>query len=188
MRKVITEVYEFKELSNEAKEKAVENYRTIKQEDCCDCSNDILTDSFVDRLEELGFYSCKFQWDCSYCQGDYFSINSSIELDKGFLAVNNLKEYEDILPYIYAICVKENEVYVDLDIEIDDEDLGELFEKLVEKKVDNLKGELQIIVDDLARKFKKEVHEEYEYILSYECIVEDIKNNGGEFEEDGTRA
>jgi len=189
MRTIKINIYEFDELSNEAKEKAIEKERELKQEGWYyDDSNDCLTEDFNERLKELGFDDIKLTWDCSYGQGDYFYIEAGIDLNDKFLEKHKLTAYKELLPHIYACSVKDNEVYVDLDIEIDDEDLGELFEKLVEKKVDNFKEELQMIIDDLSKKFKKEAYEEYEYRLSDECIVEDMENNGGEFEEDGTRA
>jgi hypothetical protein len=71
MREIITKVYKFEELSQDAKEVAIEQYRN-EDHVYLDCFND----DAVEQIEKAGFYGdIDLQYSLHYCQGDGLSFS-----------------------------------------------------------------------------------------------------------------
>jgi len=67
MKEKIIKVYEFKELSEEIKEKVLAKHRNINTDfnNCLDCENEY----WKEKIEEKGFTDVDIFYDVSYCQG-----------------------------------------------------------------------------------------------------------------------
>lgn len=70
-----TKVYSFGELSDDAKQTAIENYRRTNESDWS-FETECLTDYFVERAEAAGFENPRFQWRLSCSQGDGVSFSA----------------------------------------------------------------------------------------------------------------
>lgn len=190
MRIVETKVFSFDELSEEAKQTAIQWYRESLQED-------VLTDfneTCQDRAEQLGFWECEFQWSLNYCQGDglSFSANDYINLEYLYnkvlgegkertaelLAINTTKEIKgNTGRYCYA---RKNdiELYIENHTSTINTD-----------RIDEVCNEVQTLLQDiymnLCKELEKDGYAEIEYQNSDEAIIANIIANEYEFTEDG---
>ena len=192
MRTVRTKVYTFNELSQEAKEIAIENYR--KDMDVyLDCFND----NAEEQIEKAGFYDeIKLQYSLSYCQGDGFNLYNTINFNdllnkiKGYFTEEEqtkLKEYfnsydeyklEENNRYAYCIIDRQNIVELLLDALEDEEVIynQELVQKFKEVSTNYL--------CKLCKEFEKNGYE-YFYEVSEETMAEMCEANEYEFDIDG---
>lgn len=90
-------LYKFEELSKEAKERAIEQWRE-KGYDFDDNDAQFLTEDFKEILKERGFYDPKVYWSLGYCQGDGVCFEGAIEpselfKQKGFGRFKELAEH-----------------------------------------------------------------------------------------------
>lgn len=184
-------VYRFDDLpTKEAKQKAIQWYRELVSED-----SDLLhffKEDVENQLAEIGFENPDVSYSLGYSQGDGVSFESKdIDLEKLFKTYPELKKYSSLLKYwdeyrlrfyVYRInthYAHENSVRVSYDFDSDEKPLIDLIEKL--------KDDLEIIKNDLCRKFEKQGYDEITYRTSDEAIIEDIRANGYKFLKDGSR-
>ena len=175
-------IYSFNELSDEAKEKALSEYREVKESwDSFDI--DFLREDFKEELLKIGILIENFYFDI-YKNEFYFSnpqiVYPILFLEKmGFtkwLMVKELsfkseeerEEFKELLEDNFFIT--DNEMnYI--------ESNGEAFEEEINEKF-----------KDIRMKFLKQVREDYEYQMSDEALTEEIEANEYEFLNDGGRA
>lgn len=94
-------VFLFKELSEEAKEKAIEQARESGQFTFDD--PDFLTDLFVRDLEDhyqLG--TMKVYWSLGYCQGDGVCFDGKVDVDRFLVAENMEKKFGTLIGRVSA--------------------------------------------------------------------------------------
>ena len=199
MRNVEFKVYYFEELSEQAKNKAIEDYRrggTWEQRD-----NENLSEYFKERLMEYGFYNdVQIEFSLGYCQGDgvafYGEIDFSIWLKnhQDHFTKKELKRLEWLneecgvelfttrnsygYHYSHYNTMNTNATYNECRGFRDSDLLDEVLNK-VEKL---LKDE----VVELSCDFERIGYEEIEYKNSDEYIIESIVANEYEFMEDGS--
>lgn len=190
MRTVQIELYKFDELSEEAKERAIEQERNNIYEYGLQHVTDMLNESFKEELKELSIIDVALTWDCSYSQGDCFNISGKVDTYNidNFLTKIGLEQYADLSKHIYRISIKENTVYLEQDIDINsDDEIGEIIEEKISAKLYELEEEIQERITELARDLHKRAYEAYEYETSNDNIIDSLKINEVEFTENGER-
>ena len=186
MRTIRTKVYTFNELSQEAKEIAIENYRD-KMDVYLDCFND----DAVEQIEKAGFYDdVKLQYSLSYSQGDGLSFSCSRIEERvllSFFAEVLGKGKEKTAKVIIENCsfvntgndgrhcfASKNDIEFILESYKNDYNNINNIVKKVETKIENLYMEL---CEDL----EKQGYSDIEYQYSDEAITETLIANEYEF-------
>jgi hypothetical protein len=189
MRTIRTKIYKFEELSNEAKQVAIKDYRN-KQEYYLDSFND----DVVEQIENVGFYGdVKLQYSLSYCQGDGLSfscdgIDESLLLSffAEVLGEGKEKTAKLIIENSYfsnggnngRYCfASKNDIEYIFDSGVDAPNIENIVLQ-VETKIQNLYMEL-------CKDLEKKGYEDIEYQCSDEAITETIIANDYEFLSNG---
>lgn len=199
MRNLEFKVYYFEELSEQAKKKAIEDFRrrgTWEQWD-----NDDLSEYFKERLMEYGFYDdVQIEFSLGYCQGDgvafYGEIDFSIWLKnhQDHFTKKELKRLE-WLNYEFGIGLSTTRNsygyhyshYNTMDINVAcDGYIGLRDSDLLDEVLNEVEELLKDEVVELSREFERIGYEEIEYKNSDEYIIESIIVNEYEFMEDGS--
>lgn len=199
MRNLEFKVYHFEELSEQAKKKAIEDFRrrgTWEQWD-----SDDLSEYFKERLMEYGFYSdVRIEFSLGYCQGDgvafYGEIDFSIWLKnhQDHFTKKELKRLE-WLNYEFGIGLSTTRNsygyhyshYNTMDINVAcDGYIGLRDSDLLDEVLNEVEELLKDEVVELSREFERIGYEEIEYKNSDEYIIESIIVNEYEFMEDGS--
>lgn len=193
MRTIRTKVYNFNELSNEAKAVAIENFKN-NQEVCLDFFNEECTE----QIEEAGFFDdVKLQYSLSYCQGDGLSFSCSKVKESLLLSffVEILgKNKEKTAKIIIENCIFENTgnngnhyCYASKnDIEFICENYKSDIDN-IDAIVSQVENKLQILYIDLCKKLENQGYSEIEYQRSDEAVMESLIENGYEFTIEGNK-
>ena len=186
------EVYEYKELCEEAREKVKEWY--LKGQEAY-----IFTDMCKENLKSMFPNSeLEVEYSLNYCQGDGFNIYGTIYLDEVLEKITDkftpweLKFFEFVFNrygstfkmesnrhYCYCICSR-NDFSEDILSDLEDEQMRGIPTATLEK-FNKLVGEY---LDDLCRDFEKEGYA-YFYEVSDEDLREVCEDNGWTFTADG---
>lgn len=211
MRKEIIEVYEFEELSKEAQEVAIEQYR-----DSMDfhIESEMITEDFTEILQELGYPTDDLEWRLSYSQGDGVAFYGSVDMET--VVPRLMKEGYDFDYDLYNQIVEDftimatiernsfghhyshyNTMYVEVEsddidlivedifgLDMDDEGYDEHVD-LVEELMSDLERCIVEDVQETSRKLEKDGYAQMEYFTSDEAIKENIITNEYEFTSDG---
>jgi len=177
MKVIKTKVYEFKELSKEAKEKAINWYR----ESVSELDNQIFVDDFSEDIrnifEENCFKNVKVEeWDLS-CYKSYPYINvksASIEIDKFIKPSQSWIKDSDI---DFSLSNNEIEVYKENDN----------FSKRAEAIIECLKENIQAKFNEVKGNLIKNGLANLEYMDKDSTIIENIEANEYTFLENGKR-
>jgi len=173
MRIIETKVYRFKELDEQAKEKAIENNRET-----------FVEDSWWEFIEyDLEMFGLKLE-EFDLVRRNYVKLEMYYDLDK-------------ICDKIIEICGDKSEIYkiaerYSKECKVIQDDM----DSLNDMDTDKDEYDLTILLhktEDLEEEFLKEMSEEvlsmlkneYEYLTSEECIIEMFEANGYEFTEEG---
>jgi hypothetical protein len=158
-RTVRTKVYKFSELSDQAKEKAIEKFRNVNVDH-------EWWESTYEDAENIGLKIKEFDID----RGSY--VNGEFMLSAHEVAVNIIRDHGDkcetyktartFLEAVNSVEPTEGEEYENKMMELEDEFLKSLCE------------DYRIILQD-----------SYEYLTSKEAIIESIEANEYEFTKDG---
>lgn len=193
MKTISVNLYSFDELSEAAKQVAIEKRRQSKYE--CDYLLECFSDDATGKIIEAGFEDPKLSYSLNNCQGDGLSFKASnydkeklIELFKKHLGPNKEKTIDLILDYL-SIEIKGNTgnhyCYASKnDIEL----IFEYYNSEVpniEDIIAAVESDLKDIYMNLCDELEKQGYEEIEYQFSDECITEDIQANEYEFTEEG---
>ena len=199
MRKIIQKVYKFDELSEEVKEKVIQNYRegNLDYEWWNSYFDDFkeigkLMGIKIDNIYFSGFYSqgdgACFEGSYDYNKGSVKAIKKYAPKDKELhqIAINLSKLQR---PYFYKIgaVIKHsghysNEYCTDIELFSDNYIKGNYIEfNLTTETEDAFIEELR----NFMRWIYKRLEKEYEFLQSDEQIIESIKINDYEFYEDG---
>lgn len=192
MRTVRTKIYSFEELSNEAKNFAIENHKNSENE----LFMDFFKEDCINQIEEAGFYdNIKLQYDLGYSQGDGLSFSCDRVEAKTLLRLFSeiLGEGKEITSkVIISNCCFENTGNTgnycfasksDIDFYIDryDNDFKNcnvIVSKVLEK--------LENLYIDLCKKLEKNGYSEIEMQNSDEYISEYFISNEVEFLKNGS--
>ena len=206
-KQIVTTVYSFDELSDDAKEKAREWYRNGALDyewwDAVydDAKHNLKLIGFkVEKIYFSGFSSqgdgaCfTGRWDAGLC--DAKALASEVPADRGEFnrelnrIAKALQEIASVAPsatariahrghYYHSLCTE-----IDFYAEIDDGDDDEASEEIdTDKLEEDFKEEARSAMDWIYRNLERE----YEWLLSDEQVDESIKANEYTFDEDGNR-
>lgn len=199
------EVYEFNELSDEAKKRAIEHYRPHAW-----ISHDSgwLSDQFKMDLETLGLPNEDVRWSLGYSQGDGVAFYGLIDL-KAYLAApmtaygkegrtgakswsprGGVSEKRKFLPLVGKVDLtlkKDNPHYDHWNsmglYEDVNEDLSPAEDALLNKLMEFVNKHIK----DVSKEMEKIGYSEIEYQTSDEAIGDFLQANEFEFDEDGDR-
>lgn len=191
MRTIRTKVYQFNELSDEAKQVAIENERNNEY----NVELYSFQENAKERIEEVGFYDgIELQYSLNYCQGDGLSFNCGkikesvlLSFFAEILGTGKEKTAKTIMEYCSFTLKSTNHHYCyaskgDIRYEFDDyyanhPQIHTIVGK-VEEKLENLYMEL-------CKELEKQGYDEIEYQQSDECISEKLISNEIDFTKDG---
>lgn len=169
MKTVKVKLYEYKELSDEAKEKALEHFA------------DINTDykwwkSVYSDAEDIGLKITSFELDRgSYCKGDFI-------LDAEEVASAIIKNHGDMCETYKTASAYLKERSEVIDTAEKDEDGEFIDEYKLNNKLNEIDSEFK---RSLLEDYRIMLEHEYEYLSSREAIEETIKINDYQFTFDG---
>lgn len=205
MRTVEVELFKFEELSEDAKERARERYRRHLDDDFS-FEADCITDSFMETVEEHGYYHRAIQCSLSCSQGDGVNFPGDVDLDvvlPRVLTEKELSRYKLIVKagmYFREFKVRDNRrytYYAGIDYEIDDNcekghwgydkncvyhDCKRVYafmEKVAEKVIRD--------AEKLAHKLERKGYDSIDYYYSDEYVDDSLIGNDYDFTEDGER-
>lgn len=183
-------IYKFNELSEEAQQKAIENFRNTKE-----FNSDFVIENLIDEIKEqigLDLDTEKLEWEMM-SRSNQMSLKSEdvvnllsqkyptlIDLD----IPNKFGVYTNYLGGGMSSSLMRSEIREDcaiLEEYEEDEDEEDLENTIICKKV----YEDLIKLQNLMYKAYNELYEEYNYQYSDECIKEDIEINEYDFDEGG---
>ncbi len=195
MKTIEIKILTFEELTPEAQQVAIEDYRNHKYEN--GYILDMFNDDAMEQIKENGFIDPELSYSLSYSQGDGLSfkaykyehlVNLFIEvLGPGkektaqLLAENCTQQFKgNGNRYCYAhrnqidLFLENYTSIVNTSVRID-----EVIQKVLTK--------LEDLYLEICGQLEKQGYAEIDYQLSDKCIIEDIQANGYEFTEDGKR-
>lgn len=193
-RVIETTVYQFDELPEQAKEKAIERMRDINV-DSYDWY-DAELEYWKEELENLGFTDAKIYFSGFWNQGDGACFESTVDIP-AFIKANHLtSEYRSLMTCIqhgrwtHATIKHEGHYYnkytmrVEVEIDHHSDDSAELYDRL-----DDAENRLVNAILDVARTHADKIYDglekEYYYLVSDEAVTETIRVNEYEFTADG---
>lgn len=183
------ELYAFAELSEKAKEKAIEECRDINVD--FDGWHELLIDEWKKKLEALGFENPEISYSGFWSQGDGASFTcDNIDILKWMKAMKRSRKFRllksaieggDIVGKVY----RSNHHYyharsVTASLSI--------YNGLTDKQdalIPELEKQLDAHVESLGDEIYKALEKEYDYLTSAEAIIHSIEANEYEFTVDG---
>jgi hypothetical protein len=192
MKTVEIKVFNIKELSEKAKQKAIDDNRdwNVEYIQWWDC----IYEEFKEKAEEKGFSDPKI-WFSGFCsQGDGACFDAEIDLNELINWVADKNKYKHLIPFIEEGTISasigktsyanhynhERTRYVELEHPFYSERCPRSF-----KLCSELQEELEEIRYDLSRELYRALEKEYEYLTSDELIEERLEINEVQFTEDG---
>lgn len=209
MRTIRTKVYKFNELSQTAKDKAIEKLHDINT----DWSWwDFVYEDFTTFCSEVGIEVDKINFALSYSQGDGSAFRADIDLPKLIKAIKNQSwknnypnetiEFDTVTPNIERIVKLINSGKIDGKAWIEQSNRGTdsklvneygfiqsglcITPVRVQSELDNLIELLEDVTKTLNKWLFKNLQNDLEYRCGKEAIIETIEANEYEFYQDGT--
>lgn len=166
-------VYKYNELSDEAKQRVLEDAAQFNMEVF---NTDELTANFAETLKEYGFPTDKIEWSLGHCQGDGVAFYGDIDLDTYLTKTKQRSKFRRFINADATIVRNSwgnhyshwNTMTVELDFE---------HEALMESLADD--------VVKVSRELESRGYAEFDRVSSKEYIEEQIEANEYEFTSDG---
>jgi hypothetical protein len=195
----IKTTFKFNELSDDAKEKARQDYRKTRD---YYFESEFVSDDMKTTLDVHGFELEKkgLQWDLSCSQSDFVGIDGKIKEDKLHELMMEKLDKRDKKKYYFWVIhrhyieiiqnISHHHYYgqqVDVTVEFDEDEDVEYY-VLLKNFADKLEKAEEIVkeyIDDLIRILKKQGYEQLRYYDSDEYIDDYFINSDCEFDEDG---
>ena len=177
MKTIETKVYQFKELDEQTKEKAIDNYRHISVED--NFWYEFIKEDLISVGIELRSFDLNRGSFAEIHIEDFYDTCKKIIDSHGVLcktyiiAIRYIKEYNTIKEKIDNLECYEND-------DSDKEHLNKLMQ--LDKDLEDLDEEYQ---QEFSWEVLSMLSKEYEYMTSDEHIIEMFEDNDWEFTEDG---
>jgi hypothetical protein len=205
MRTIIKTVYKFEELSDEAKEKAINSFR----DDPMDFENeaDCIIMNWQERLFNIGFEDADIKYCGFYSQGQGASFTADVDTEKvinSMIMCNRISKKQAVLynillyleklkmvELIYSV-YRTNHHYVhELTVFVDSYSEYYMNEysyanDYFNERFEELRNDIQEYMRELCQEIFFDLRRGYEYVNSDKYIKEQIKINEMEFYEDGT--
>ena len=182
MRTETIQLYNFEELSEASKEKAIEDYREHNYMDYEWW--DWLHEEFHEKLKEIGV-SCKdFSWELD--RGRNFEMNNPIIFDEKLFLKSAGFQKELILCSLDEFGIGSIDVneYGNVNFLVYDNEDMERAEEIFGKDIEEKLGDY---INNITNGFFERLEKEYEYMGSDEFIREELINNEWEFTVEGKR-
>lgn len=190
MRQETITILNFQELSEEAKQAAIEKYRNN-----IDYDLDFFNDECVDQIKEAGFENPILAYSLSYSQGDglSFKADNYSKLSELFLKVLG-KGKEKTAELLANNCTQRitgnNGHYQyanknQIELQLENYTSSFITSDRIDEIVERVQFELRDIYMDLCSKLKKQGYDDIEYQSSDEGISEILIANDYEFTENG---
>ncbi len=190
----------FDELSDEAKNYAIENERNSGRR-FDDDEASFLTEDFQYQLAEKGFEAVKAYWSLGYCQGDGVAFYGRVFTDdfkakdpKAGKLIERLEKAGDEISIEitgannrYHHC-NSMTVEVDFENETDDEDLPARLKIALPVWREDFESFLSEKVKEISDELEKSGYAEIDYHYQDETINRDLSKLEDLYEKDGTRA
>jgi len=201
MRIIETKAYLFSELSEEAKQKAIENTRNKKNYLDYEWWEFIYED-YKEKAKNLGFDVKRIYFSGFWSQGDgamfeYDRIDDKLRLEFiESLDISRMrKDWLVNNTYVSGKGVQRGHYYHEkccchtIYWEVDNGDLhySTLFYQWLESFQDDFENFVTDIYEDLCSELYKSLEKEYDYLMSDEQIAEHLEINEYEFTEEGKR-
>lgn len=206
MRKITKTIYTFDELSDEAKEKAINSFR----EDPIDFEfeADAVIEYWKDRLQEIGFEDAEIAYSGFYHQGEGASFTSDINVPKVISSMIYCNEINPERALLYDKLLKLDEIKAielifmvyhtshhyshEMTVAVDSDSEFYLNECPMAyvyfyDKFEELRDDIQEYMRSICQSIFFDLRNSYEYIQSEEHISENIRINEYEFYADGTQ-
>lgn len=190
----------FDELSDEAKEFAVENERNSGRRFDDDDAL-FLTEDFQQQLNEKGFEAVKVLWSLGYCQGDGVAFYGRVYVDdlktKDSRAKKLIERLETAGDEISIEITGANGWYhhrnsmtveIDFENETDGEDLSARLKIARPVWREDFESYLSERVKEISSELEKSGYAEIDYRYEDETIRQDLGEREDLYEKDGTRA
>lgn len=176
MKKIIMTVYSFDELSDEAKQKAIETERHNELRLNYNWWDGVF-DNFREQFKEIGIDNADFEFSL----GDYAKLTKG-EIDMEKIIPKLRFKLEEYIKDYTSACIINGDATFDFDDYKEHPCIYDYYEKVVEQ----LEKGLNDKIEELNKKLYKALQEEYEYLQSDDVIAEEFINNESLFYEDGT--
>jgi hypothetical protein len=183
-------LYTFDELSDEVKEKVLDEYRYVNVD--YDGWYDFVVEDWEEKLEKLGYEDVKIYFSGFYSQGDGACFVAKVNIPKWIKAHKAGKRFRRLLKeynegWDASITIKHNyRYYFSTSTDVEYEGYWDLSDKAYEQL-----EEMAKCIEDEREKLGDEIYEdlakEYEYMISDEAVAETIIANDYNFMEDGGR-
>lgn len=189
-----TKVYAFNELSDEAKQVAIENYRS--RFDDWHFENQTLEEYFNEQIKLEGFENPKVQFSLGYSQGDGLSFSAD-----GYSGLHNIvlgivgkhkPKTAQLIADNITLEIKGNTGRYCYASKADIDGYIEHYTACANKPTPNIDDIVKEVVDllidkyiDLCNKLENDGYSRYEYIMSDGGISENIEANDYLFTKDG---
>lgn len=166
-------VYNFDELTDEAKQKALENHRQFEYETLDTWLEDDMDYKLGELLKENNIKSLKtdIRYSLGYSQGDGASFTGDIEYNDTWRATIGNNSYGYHYSHWNTVCIEEM-----TSLKTDEEAPAETEDKLLD------------IIHDINKELKRYGYARIDDATSDEQIIESIEANEYEFYEDGRLA
>lgn len=194
MKTKTIQLYEFDELSEEAKAKVLENNRDINVDDSHWYS--FVYDDWKERLEGMGFEDPQISFLSFWSQGDGASFTSKrVDVLKFLTAQKAKGRFKSILKAIKADKAEVNASVGRIDRRYSHEHAVKAYVEYYSTEDrfsadENLADELRDFIADtvrtLSRKIYRELEEEYDGLVSDEAVIDTIKANEYTFRSNGS--
>ena len=195
MRTIETKVFNFDELTEQAKETAIEEVRAIINNNF-EPEIDMLECMLLERIKEVGFDNPRLQFSLSHCQGDglSFSADTYNKLYELYVKVlgENKKTTARILSENTDVTIKGNTgrycFSSDSDVELLIEPITSSYVYELDncnEIVEQVESELRDIYLDLCNEMESTGYKFIEEATEDETIIEEIEANDREFTEQG---
>lgn len=213
MRKEVITIYKFEELSDKARQNAINKYRESMD---WQIESEFITEKFVEKLSDMGYPIDDLEWRLNYSQGDGVAFYGEIDIDK---VMDRLRRKSYDLNYdLYRAIDSENLTitariyrnsfgyryshYNTMKVEIDGDSIETMMEYLykdldsdTDEYVDkyneiydfllDLRDCIHNDIENVSKQLEKEGYNDIEYYSSDEYITETLIANEYEFTEDG---
>lgn len=196
MKTLTIKTFNFAELSQEAKEKALENFRNINVDDGSGWY-DFIFEEIQEGLAKIGFENIDISFSGFWYQGDGASFTcKSVNLEKFINSTKERKEkYKALAPYIEdgtltASIYRTSHLYShENTCSVLVETQGMLHDDVVKNDdlIAELENELERVRYEASKEIYKTLKKEYNYLISDDAVIETIEANEYDFLPSGER-
>lgn len=186
MKKIEIELYSIGELSKEAQEKALKEYRHINVDGEW---WEFRKDEFYEDLEKLGYRDCKLFFSGFYSQGDGACFTAHVDIPAWLKAHKLAKKYQALYragdKFSFKITHSGNYYYAtSTNVDFEENNFGDASEK-ENSQAEEVLHLIEKEREELGNKVYKDLQEEYKYQTEDAQVIEFLEANDFLFTKDG---